>query len=89
MQNLINELNNPGLDAEGKILPVSTVKRRAAEAIEFLRDQGQADLNARLALQTELADARQYIVEQWGPPIEYCIADYKHVMNEDYLANFT
>jgi len=51
MQNLINELMAPSLDAQGQPLPVAAVKRRAALAIQQLYQQGQADLHARLTLE--------------------------------------
>ena len=53
MQNLIQELLNPGLGLQGEIVAVSTVKRRAAQAIQDLSVKGQADLLARLQLEKQ------------------------------------
>lgn len=89
MQNLVNELMQPSTGANGEILAPSTVKRRAANTIMQLHNQGQADLQARLRLQAELAEARDAYVKHYGPPLEYCRADYNEVMNQDYYANFT
>lgn len=47
MQNLINELLNPTTDANGNIVPPSTAKRRAAEAIALLHKLATEDKAAR------------------------------------------
>lgn len=51
MQNLINQLLQPVTASDGTVKPPNMLHRRAAEAISQLYNQGQQDLQARLALQ--------------------------------------
>ena len=85
MQNLINELITPSINETGATIPVSTVKRRAAEAIGNLYNQGQSDLQARLRLQAEVAELTHQLVQLQGPPLEYAKAEYGTVMNQEYV----
>lgn len=77
MQNLINELLNPALNEAGELQPVAMVKRRAAETIKQLYEQGQADLQARMRLEKQ----------QGFEPItlEYCQELYNAVVNQEYI----
>lgn len=54
MQNLINELMQPGLTATNEIIPVSTVKRRAAERLVQLTQMYAQDHEARLQLEKQV-----------------------------------
>lgn len=77
MQNLINELLNPALTEAGELKPVATVKRRAAEAIKQLYEQGQIDLQARMRLEQK----------QGFEPItlEHCQEVYNAAVNQEYI----
>ena len=77
MQNLINQLLNPSLTESGELKPPSMVKRRAANTIKQLYEQGQADLQARLRLEQQ----------QGFEPItlEYCYKTYLDVVNKEYV----
>jgi hypothetical protein len=80
MQNLIKELAEPSINDTGNILPVSTVKRRAAEQLVLLHATQQHDQQLRLQLQAEIVELRAKLLP---PSLEECIDIYKEVMNND------
>lgn len=88
MQNLINELLMPGSDSSGNVLPVTTVKRRAAEALQSLQVQHQSDLQARLSLQAENAELLSELVREQGPALEFCVDEYRIIKNVEHKYDF-
>ncbi len=54
MQNLINQLSHPQLQADGSHKPTTALMRRAAETLSVLNNMRIADTDSRIKSETEL-----------------------------------
>ena len=93
MQNLINELEQPSFNEAGEVIPVSMVKRRAANVIKQLAEVANQDRNERIKMQQmyeqhlnnddmlHLAIARIQVLEEQLKPIDFTA--YNEAMNKD------
>lgn len=79
MQNLIKELRDPVITVNGVRTPTA-VTLRAAKTIEHL-----AALNDSAARTIQQLQSREMNILDDVDPVE----EYRKVMNEDYIANFT
>ena len=83
MQNLIEQLSQPGVDANGNTVPASLLKMRAAKTLKELSELQQQDLYGRLRAEQMNANLVEEATRLYNLTLPLDISPYLEAMNKD------